>query len=868
MLKSWYDSFPLNFYNPIKESYLEKISLKDTLSPLTKFTLNLLNNIIGKRNIIISIPSGILYPISIISYMAAKQTGKTVFVFTKSSSEKYESPFDLHYQNYYLLDENGYIFYKVPVAYMKDNDIIVKFYLPRADHRILRELQEKKEKYLKNIYLNPDRPKVLFFPEDRNSRIRYTFDKLIFNDESLDFNSKFNFKVIIFENIDRFIYSSPKLDVFLEWINIIEEKDVQFILHFSNPNSEFILPLKNELDALMLHYSHSFLKSHEYVNRKSTNYFLKMNLGLSSRLNIDKEIFYHEIKQMNIIKSVPQGNIDYHFNEGMHQISELNHNLIPEDLRYGFFKLKSLYFEIYNLFINPDKFKARYCIENEWTTREIDVFLKDFHVIVKSMGDSKIKEILSTILREFYCMYVELKDCKRFWEPHSYTRISKNYCLLDFLSKIENNDCIIVANQLEKRSLEVELKKIIENICVKTLGQIQSSWDTSSKVTSRSILILPGPILPKYMSIFFKPWKEILFFAYEGKNESQIEDQINLVKKLSIKDEGNTISYLEEIRNYLNLPKDIIFEDFERRKALLPAISIQNQEVRVENIESADQLTIVNIINELIKKDEKFKELKEQESTEDHLRREKEKIDNKIYEREFIEKDHYVVTLKNEKTGEIGKRRLHIDKTYMYMEKGEEKINIGFPRVFEEGYFLILIDQDERKSIIDMVLEISGIEDEIDNELIETWSRKLAQYFEHNFATYKDFYKIYKRFLEKLGKSPRSYDAFKSWVQGNRTYTRDPKDLYHLGQIMNEPFLLNYFTLIHEEGKKIQQYHIAISKKLSKLVNQILEKNIKLSDLSLEEFELYKKIENSIYIIQDIKKVKIFKENDEREDKK
>jgi len=229
-----------------------------------------------------------------------------------------------------------------------------------------------------------------------------------------------------------------------------------------------------------------------------------------------------------------------------------------------------------------------------------------------------------------------------------------------------------------------------------------------------------------------------------------------------------------------------------------------------------------------------------------------------MYDTRFSENDYYFVQLKEERTGKIIEKKLFIDKSYPYIKNPEQEIKIetAFPHALRPNYYLILFDQDERKTMIDLISDLSGMEEEIDYYLIETWKEKIANFYNQNFNTYKEFYENYRELLNQKGISPRTYGEFKDWIKGSHNYTQIPDDLYYIGQIMADTFFMENYKAIHEEGKKIQVLHLQISKKMNNIIKQILEGNLEIKNLSLEEFEIYERIENSIYIIQDIKKIK------------
>ncbi|MEX2683249.1 MAG: hypothetical protein Q6373_016865 [Candidatus Sigynarchaeota archaeon] len=862
----WHEEFPLAILEPCRSGTKHPLG-KGILSPLSNLTISLLKELAGKRNIIISTPLSLFFPLPIIAYIFAKRTQKAVFIFTKASSQDNENPFLMHYRNYYLLQANSfgdasdYIFKEIPVGEYKDGRVTVDFFLPTATPSFKREYEKHESIFLERVFLDGKRGKVIFFTSDQTAAISDTFQKLIIGEISHE--GQFNIVpgTIIFENMDRLIYSESKLKSFLEWIKAVTIPDLKFILHFSNPNSKFILPLKEELDALMFHYSNSFLKNNPVIRNKATTYFATKKAPEIECLNLDKESVYKRIKNIQIVETLEGGNIDRYFIDGMDLLNQINLDNLPGRARHLFLRFRSLYYIIFDLVINPAKLVTPYVIDDEWTSMSLLDFTSLAYRDVQSDDNYEGREILLAAIRDFYCIIVELKECKRWPDEKAFSRISKHFAIIKYIRDHPEEKFVLVVNKGEKSCLEDifsdDERFLQKNLKIKMCSQIVNMVHDLPEWT----LILPGPILPKYSSIFFKAWKNVVFFAYGGKNQERVNNLINIISTLTIEDEGNSVKHLQEITNYLKAPEMSIVADYKKRKEFIKdqkegqKDSASEMLFTTEEISQLDDLSISSIIMSIIKDKPDFLDFADQQQVEDALELETRTITEKLTEHKFSNKNHWILHLENEQNGEMKTVRVPLEKTYLYMENKDSDVNTGYPGAIEEGSYIILFDQEDKKSIIDFMEEIIGDEVDINKEFIDEWRGRLARYYEKNYTSPTRFHRDYAAMAISLGKTPRTVTTIRKWIDGSTMYTIDPEDLYILGKMMKDSFFLENYNRINREGRKIQQYHMKLSRMIQTIAKQILNRRIDTSKYSLEEYEIFKTIQNNIFILKDKQKI-------------
>ena len=256
-MRNWYQpSQPICTYNPHLKEYPPDEELLGNLSPLTNFFLNVFVNAIEERNLIIAIPNVILRSIPIVSYLYAKQKNKSVVVFTIAR--------DFHYKNYHLLNQQpgGYLSFFVPLGFISEEGIEAEVYLPRAR----REYRQRYIQRLRENFLESSELKILLSQEDR--MVDDVIKKLVIDEET--FNNVevgIDTGLIIFENVDRFVYSQYSIKPFLKWIFPLLDRGVRFIFHFANPESKFIQIIKEETNSLVVPFGTALLRSNAEIQR-------------------------------------------------------------------------------------------------------------------------------------------------------------------------------------------------------------------------------------------------------------------------------------------------------------------------------------------------------------------------------------------------------------------------------------------------------------------------------------------------------------------------------------------------------------------------------------------------------------------------
>ena len=839
-LRKWYGSgTSIYTYNPRQKVSPENVELSGNLSPLTNFFLNVFVNAIEKRNLIIAIPDVFLRPIPIISYLYAKQKNKSVLVFTIAR--------DLHYKNYHLLNlqPGGYLSFFVPMGFISEEGIEAKVYLPRAS----REYRRGYIQHLRENFLESPEPKILLSQEDR--MVDDIIKKLAIDEETFDnVEVGIDTGLIIFENVDRLVHSQYSTELFLKWIFPLLDRGMRFIFHFANPESKFIRTIKEETNSLVMPFGTALLRSNIEIQRKSIEYFRKIyedgkrRVEMINKYNIDREYFYENITSIEIVE-LKAGNIDYHLKKAKKVLSVIDENRIKNKRLY--YTVKSLLYMLPNFVINPSKYKKLY--EDDfvgWRYYTIPQLLEMLRERIHEENEDNIV-FLEDLISEIYCVYAELKECRRYGEEKTYSRIAKDYQIFKTIENVQNGgNIIIIATQspFERRILEAETCGLdLENgLEIRTVHQVNLS--TKELDYSKATLVLPGPVRMKYMPILLRPYKKITVLAYEGENYNGAKEQIDLFYTYSIEQEETLMAYLEEVYSFLGVPRDALFKDYLRRREQ----SINEGEETQTYPEGGDrEAELLDRLREIVETEPQYKHYKryEDEIAEvEGIITELEKKETEIERRKTG--TFYEVFLRGMGETQMIRKLLPAEKTYIYEENGE--IQEGSPRNLKPGFHVVILDNDERKTLLDLIIEIFDLEQTVDKYLIGLWKERLIKFIEEYDLSYADFYRLYKG-----SGGEREYQTVLNWAKGNVIAPERPNDLFAIGKILQDVEIIEDYQLIDREVSKVRSIHRNIGKKLRKIIREMMKGGVDTTKLGYEEYALYERIEKGFYEVVEIK---------------
>ena len=243
-------------YNPIKTHPISCVDLSETMSPLTKFTLNLIDLFSNKeKNLIIVMSTFQLKALPLIAYCYTQNLNKDAYIFCRKKN------IESYIKKYCLLGEKSsgaYCFYKAVPFEVTDTGVDINLYLPRARRRYV------KSKIIIDLKSKHNPANKIFY---NSSKI--AIENVRTNQVSIDSKKQqdiiLNIQtgLMIFENLDDLIYSQESFKAFLDWIAKYKENGIKFVFHFSNPYSKFIELLRQETNCAVLDYNLFFLKKYK-----------------------------------------------------------------------------------------------------------------------------------------------------------------------------------------------------------------------------------------------------------------------------------------------------------------------------------------------------------------------------------------------------------------------------------------------------------------------------------------------------------------------------------------------------------------------------------------------------------------------------
>lgn len=836
----------INTYNPDcrdANDYYYNTELSGNISPLTKFFFNTFVNTIGQKNIIVSFPDNILRPLPLIAYTYSFLQKKSTMIFTSNTRglEK-KSPREIHNLNYYMLNWDGeYLFYDIPIGYLYKDKIEAKIHMPLANRRFRKRYTE----HLKQNFITTNGPKILLYADNSTKIVENVNSILLDNNTKFKNEMEFDLGCIIFENVDRYINSKYTSKKFVNWIKNYMTKGISFVFHFSNSSSPFINYIREKTDSFVIPFSKGILTNNNGIAKPTMDYYHSVDTEkakIIEKYNIDRPYFYSDDKNIRVFEPlIESGNIDRHFLEAKNLLKRIDESSIRNKKFY--YRSLGILYSLQDLIINPSKYKIRFGdYEIGWRFFRIPEFLDMF--LNRISNENEFNQlILANYISELDNIYSELSKCKRFGEDSSYTRIGKDYKILEIiLNKNQfynkNHTLMIGAySNSEASILKGELDKFgVDNVEVRHIGWLnKSNFDRSDYN-----LLLPGPLPVRYFSELLRPYKKILILAYNGYNFNRIKDQIKLVSEYSVSEEIVSMNYFKEIYDYVGLPQnDALFRDYQER---LDKLEVEEELISAEKpinsfdgikklitIESSDYKEDLNNLGQMIK----------------NMKAEDKKINYQHPSSECLE-----FTLRNLENGRKCRKSLPIEKTYFFLKNIGSKIEEGSPKDLKPGNFVIVIDNDEKKTLLQLIIEIYDLESSIDKEIIEFWKEKLILFIKNTGIKYRELYDVY----SDMG-GEKHYQTVLNWGKGKVIGPENPKDLYIIGKILDEKILQENCDLISDEIEKVRNIHRITGRKLKNVIKAIIfeGQSLDAQNLSYEEYLFYEKVKNGIYEILEIR---------------
>ena len=841
------------------------------LSPVTNFLLNIWTSAIEKnKNVILTFPNTILKPIPLLGFIYSYMTNKSTLIFTSGNINNKNDPIYHHNRNYYSLYRsmagNKFFYEDVFMGYNgSNNSLKSKIYWPGATNRYKQENKARLESKL----TSEECPKIILNGSDNLTKIQKSINGIYIDDNKIEEGpndlSNLDVGCIIFENADKYINSEFKAKNFVEWLNENVDKNVMILLHFSNSNLNFIPLLKDATNSLVIPFDRTILKNNKKLYEYSLKYFDKINIRDLEKFNLDEKYNYtHELNIKLFENSLNKGNLDKYWNICNNILHNINIDKIKN--KSLFYRGINLLWSLNNLTINPSFLKFKMKVDNIWLYRSVPEFISIYKSSLSSEDPSNYS--LMWFIDYLNNFYLELSQCKRYYEENSYDRIGKDYQLLGILNNKEkyfDDDKLLLVGTYFETEVNVLKRQIsdLEGIDVVYMGKL-----TRTKYDFKNCnLILPGLIPLKFFPLLLLPFNQVSILSYEGGNKLRIQNQIALVNDLSIESEKFAMDFFEEVYTFTGENKDDFFIDFNTRyeeylksKELSDEFSADNE----KNDEDIDQLIFEEeVLEENLSVRDKITSFKEfiqiktnydEAYNENIIIDEEENKSNSVNISGYYTSDEIItVRLLNVNSNEIVIKNLPKNRKFLKFssyDKLKDSLEVK-PELFKKGEYVIILDNN--KNFLETFIDIFGFDENIDRELAYSWKDRCLEFVNKKLPKSSNAKKA--KYLHELYQDNGGtvgFQAVSRWLFGNAIAPQDEYDIKKLGKAVDDVFLKEQYKLINIEAKKIRSLNMAMGHKLKSIIRGIIveEENIDFQNLSFEERLMYKEIKDSIYIVQ------------------
>ena len=505
-------------------------------------------------------------------------------------------------------------------------------------------------------------------------------------------------------------------------------------------------------------------------------------------------------------------------------------------------KAIELLFDLYNLTINPSYLLISFKLNNRWVRGNPSFFIETFKSRL-FMENSKNRFLIYSFLDSLSNFYYELSNCKRVKEDLSYSREAKDYILFELLiDLIEKEEEVFVGTYLdtEPNILKDVLKKgdIINNNSVVPISMKMLTQKPDSEKEGK-ILVLPGVIPEVFTSELFKPYKEIIILSYEGNNHKFLKEQLDKIFG-NIIEEKEYMDYFKDVLGLFDAAEDNpILNDFNKRFDL---VEFKEEPVKEDIADSGIDEIVEESGSDSFHIDLNLKDyMKEWSSSKSNLNID---LSNEINQRNY---DTISFKLQNIQTKEFVEKKLQVNKSYLtfdniyHIDEAKELK----PSELSSGDYLIIIDNDEKKSLLNLVIDSSDLKSQINMSLVEYWKLEFLNYVESNNLKYTEIYDIYCN----LG-GDKTYQAVMQWCKGETIGPQSPDDLLIIGNILDNYFIMDHYQSIFQQISLVRTSHRLVGRKLKKMIKSILtDEYLDVSSLNDREYLIYENIQNGIYKI-------------------
>ncbi len=851
----------------------------ENISPLTKeVSLSVFKALKKDFNVIISYPDNIFAPLSVIcGYYAdlSRSKQKDIMVYSHNNNAKIdENPQKFHIRNFSRLTYYKAFLYEwiIPFEYNEsDNSLIYCANLNLIKNRKYK--RELKKRQIEAI-CNDKIPSIIFSGTDTPLNLTQ-IDWLKIGNRTHEHELKFDFGLIVFENMDRLIHNEYNMNIFLEWLNNITKKETKLLFHFSNPYNKFIREIKEKTNSLLYHCSMSFL-------HKQKSYFENVypqtikSKKLVRKYNLDSPDTYEASNQIIPLKPIAT----YDFDKRLRKCRNLFYNLktTSDDLnKTNYYSIKHLLYTIKNMAVKPKNYTVLY----------YDKYNDHYYYITVIELLRKLKALLADKIsfvefaNEFESLVEDLSISKDITDPNFSNPKTKNNALVDFTLKIikyrlnllelteyphlnaylgnfvdkiqpvknvkDYSVIIGVQTSRERNMLYADFNSLamaqegnidlIKRIKIYSLKQL-----THKRFIPHNVdLLLTGSLALKNFQEYFRGYDNIFVVSYKGKDYDSILEHIDIVERIRPEENRQSLRYIHELKQKTKMKKPDFLEEYD----------LSEEKISIRALMKKESKDIYGRVRDMVLTSPKYSNAKDQEEEVKEI----ETITNKISQsNDDIDDYDMIISLENMDNGQA--KTIKVKENWSFLcvkDKKEMKLEEKIVDELTNGDFLILLDQDEKRSFFDFIIDTFNLEEGVDVELVSSWKHILDRYVTNNEEDSSLLYQEYEKLCCEHNYEPKHINTFRNWIKGNVIGTRDPEDIYILGLLTGNEKLVDQYKHIHKEIEELWKIRRLVGKKINKIVGELLGGSFNQYDLNYEESIIYDKI--TIYSITSLEHV-------------
>jgi hypothetical protein len=817
-----------------------KFRVRDRASPLGRLFLGTLKNFLEGRDdrpqlMALAYPVPSLAAVPIVAFLLARAASGDVLVSTRSGFRgDPESPFERHRRVYSLLANGpaGDIFasYVAPAGVIVNDELVFSARIPLAKQQWFREA------YIRTLRarFREGSPKVIFSKDLDLRRLKQVKGVLEGpkGAESLGIQPV-RLRGLIIEGADTLLSSPYRLREFMEWIGGVRKGNLKIFLFYSNPWSPVLDPLRRDYRAEVLRFTPQFLQINRAVLAEEPNGPLANSGSATDALVLDSPTDYRYSREIVISKPLfRRGNLDSRYLEIMQLLSRIG-TLSSAPGRGVYARIFKFARNFLSLISAPSDLKVAFpdLKDGSYIVRGVEQLLEEGRRLAKQVGGEQ-GLLINRLCNELESGFIEMEGLRYAigQDPSAMNKLDR---VIETSQTIGSQ--LIVAPFLNEDAGFIKFSKFGSSngnqVSIIPIEHLVKKWFDRKGMT----LVVPGPVSWRFWTELLRPYQRIIFLSYEGSQEIAVRDQISILSDVTAQDYWKCLISIRRANQVCNGRFEEVIRSAE--DALRGIVSTVQLEVSKKGKKA---ITVDELMTQLAARTQKATRPRAMDKIEEGV--EATSIQGPSESLTLV--PTIEVLAREREGGQVARLTFRLDRTVLYTRPRSEDILEVFPSELETGGVVVIIDDDERKTLLDLVIELYDLDEPVDAELIAGWKNILAKYVagtgENKKGIYDEYVQAYKSGAFARH-PPRTYATVCTWLRGEVIAPEDSDDLVALAKVVGSTDLAIGAESIVAEADKVRALHVKVGLKLRSIIRALLEGR-EVSDLSYEELMLRSKI--------------------------